>query len=217
MSFAGGIWFLRTAFQESTQDGVLCLLVPFYSIFFLLNHLDPSLRPFLLNLAGSLILMFAICAGSLSSGPAQQAANRNAVTANPERFVAGGPIDQFAMASEAIASLDAVAGAISEIENPQTLESSITIIERETAKFRALTKKLNGATNLPKAGNRPDQIQVMQVEARSKQLGREIQNFVQRAPGLGIDQPALLRWQDAFRQFSEAVLTFAHTGQAKGL
>lgn len=218
---------MRTAFRESTPDGVLCLLVPFYSIYFLLNHLDQSLRPFLLNLAGSVILMFVTCAGNLSSGAIQQAANRRGgqnrnvvnpdAAADPIPFVAGGPIEPVAMFAEAIASMDAVIGAVSQIENPPTLESAITIIERETGKVRELTDKLNRATIIRKVDPQSGRIQVKQIEARSKQLGNEVQNFVQRAPNLGIDQPALLRWQDAFRQFGEAVLAFGHAGIAKGI
>jgi hypothetical protein len=49
---------------------------------FLLNHLEQSLRPFLLQLAGSFILLFAVFAGGRSADRAEQAANRSGQNRN---------------------------------------------------------------------------------------------------------------------------------------
>jgi hypothetical protein len=60
-------WFVGVAFSESAVEGLLCLLAPFYSLFFLLNHLDRALRPFLVYLLGCFILMMSLCAGGIMS------------------------------------------------------------------------------------------------------------------------------------------------------
>ena len=49
-AIVGSIWFLKVAFSESTVEGALCLLVSPYSIYFLLNHIEQSLRAFLVSL-----------------------------------------------------------------------------------------------------------------------------------------------------------------------
>ena len=51
---AGGIWFLVVAFQESILWGIGCLLVPFVALIFLFMHSDKALKPFLVQVVGSL-------------------------------------------------------------------------------------------------------------------------------------------------------------------
>jgi hypothetical protein len=43
------------AFQEDILQGILCLFVPFYSLYFLFTHLDQAGKPFLLNIVGSVV------------------------------------------------------------------------------------------------------------------------------------------------------------------
>lgn len=52
VSVVGGIWFLVVAFQESVFWGLGCLLLPFVTLIFLIQHWDKAGRPFLIQLAG---------------------------------------------------------------------------------------------------------------------------------------------------------------------
>jgi hypothetical protein len=60
----GGIRFLVVAFQESVGWGLGCLLVPFVSLIFLVMYWDRANRPFFVQLAGAVPLVF----GSLTTG-----------------------------------------------------------------------------------------------------------------------------------------------------
>jgi hypothetical protein len=57
LSFAGGIWFLVIAFQDSAMAGVLCLLVPFYSLYYLATNWDTTHRAFALQMVGTFMYM----------------------------------------------------------------------------------------------------------------------------------------------------------------
>jgi hypothetical protein len=59
-AFAGSIWFLVVAFQESVQWGLLCLFVPFASLVFVVKYYDRALVPFIVQLVGSFIILTAI-------------------------------------------------------------------------------------------------------------------------------------------------------------
>jgi hypothetical protein len=63
LSLAGGIWFLVVAFQDSPVAGLLCLCVPFYSLFYLVTHFEETKRPFFVNLTGAVLATVASCAG----------------------------------------------------------------------------------------------------------------------------------------------------------
>jgi hypothetical protein len=65
ISLVGGLWFLVVAFQEGPHHGILCLCLPFYSLYFLITHFDETKRPFFLNLIGFAITMAGSCAGGL--------------------------------------------------------------------------------------------------------------------------------------------------------
>jgi predicted Zn finger-like uncharacterized protein len=58
--FIGQIWFLALAFQDDASTGLLCLFVPFYAGFFLLNNLDTAGKPFLVSALGGLMLFSGI-------------------------------------------------------------------------------------------------------------------------------------------------------------
>lgn len=53
----GGLWLLITAFQESVGWGVACLLLPIVSLIFVFLHWEDAKKPFLIGLAGNLLLI----------------------------------------------------------------------------------------------------------------------------------------------------------------
>jgi hypothetical protein len=63
VSIAGGLWFLVLAFQDSATEGLLCMFVPFYGLYYLLTHFEEVKQPFFLNLIGVGILMGTSVAG----------------------------------------------------------------------------------------------------------------------------------------------------------
>lgn len=59
----GSIWFLVVAFQDDTTQGVLCLVVPVYSLFYALTNFEEVKRPFSLWMIGAGIAILSSCAG----------------------------------------------------------------------------------------------------------------------------------------------------------
>jgi hypothetical protein len=57
LAAAGQIWFLIVAFQEDITTGILCLVVPFYALIFLITNLEVAGRPFAVNLLGFLMFV----------------------------------------------------------------------------------------------------------------------------------------------------------------
>jgi len=55
----GGIWLLITAFQESVGWGVACLLLPIVGLIFVFLHWEDAKKPFLISVAGNLLLIAA--------------------------------------------------------------------------------------------------------------------------------------------------------------
>jgi len=64
LMLAGGIWFLVVAFQDNALAGILCLVIPFYSLYYLITNFDAEKKPFMLQAAGMVLLMLGSCAGS---------------------------------------------------------------------------------------------------------------------------------------------------------
>jgi hypothetical protein len=58
----GWIWFLVTAFRESTSQGLLCL-IPFYAIYYAIKRWSDAKKPFLTYLVGVVVLIVGL-AGS---------------------------------------------------------------------------------------------------------------------------------------------------------
>lgn len=54
LSVAGGFWLLGIAFSDSLVQGLLCLLVPFYGLFYVATHWDETKVAFLFGIAASL-------------------------------------------------------------------------------------------------------------------------------------------------------------------
>jgi uncharacterized membrane protein len=59
LSIVGGIWLLVVAFQTSVWWGLGSLLVPFVSLIFVIMHWQVSKKPFLISLAGTVLVLFA--------------------------------------------------------------------------------------------------------------------------------------------------------------
>ena len=59
----GWIWFAVTAFRESTSQGLLCLFIPFYAIYYAITRWSRTKKFFLIYLVGVVILIVGL-AGS---------------------------------------------------------------------------------------------------------------------------------------------------------
>lgn len=76
LMFIGSIGSLVVAFQESAVCGLMFLFVPFYALYYLITRWDLVRRPFLINLAGtailigSAILLPAVNAARMAAAPA---------------------------------------------------------------------------------------------------------------------------------------------------
>lgn len=55
ISFGAGIWLLVIPFKESALQGLLCMFVPFYALYYLLTHFDEMWKPFVLQLLATLM------------------------------------------------------------------------------------------------------------------------------------------------------------------
>jgi hypothetical protein len=71
VSFVGGIWFLIIAFQDDAMQGILCLFVPFYSLYYLITHFDEEKTAFFMQLAGIALVMAGSCAGGIGASLAK--------------------------------------------------------------------------------------------------------------------------------------------------
>ena len=60
-SLVGGIMILVEAFKESTGQGFLSLLVPFYAFYYVFTRWDDCKKGFLINVAG----VVAVIAGTM--------------------------------------------------------------------------------------------------------------------------------------------------------
>jgi uncharacterized protein YbaR (Trm112 family) len=63
LSFVGGIMFLIVVIQDDIIQVILCLFVPFYSLFYLVTHFDECKNAFFIQMAGIVFLMVTMCAG----------------------------------------------------------------------------------------------------------------------------------------------------------
>lgn len=67
MVWVGGwIWFIAVAFGEGGSHGALCLLVPFYALFFLASHVEETRKPAGAWLLGVLIVVIAGLFGDIA-------------------------------------------------------------------------------------------------------------------------------------------------------
>jgi len=69
VAFVGGIWFLIIAFTDNAVQGLLCLFVPFYSLFYLISNWDSCKTAFLVQVGGVfMILITTFAAGNALKG-----------------------------------------------------------------------------------------------------------------------------------------------------
>jgi hypothetical protein len=67
VTLVGQIWLLVVAFKEDALQGILCLFVPFYVVYFLITHFEEAKRPFFVWLVGIVVLTMSFCAGGGSA------------------------------------------------------------------------------------------------------------------------------------------------------
>lgn len=53
----GGTWILITAFRESTSQGLLCMFVPFYIVYYAIKRWSDAKKPFVLGLVGFVLFL----------------------------------------------------------------------------------------------------------------------------------------------------------------
>jgi hypothetical protein len=73
LSLVGGVMFLLVAFQDDVMQGLLCLFIPMYSLFYLITHFEEEKVPFFLQLGGTLLVFLGYCAGGVGVGLWQSA------------------------------------------------------------------------------------------------------------------------------------------------
>jgi hypothetical protein len=61
LMMGGGLWMLVIAFQDDVLQGLLCLFIPFYSLFYLITHFEDCKRPFFVQLVGFALMFGAAC------------------------------------------------------------------------------------------------------------------------------------------------------------
>jgi hypothetical protein len=60
IALAGGLWFLGVAFNDSAGRGLLCLIIPLYSLVYLISHWEDTKRPFFTQLVGTGMAMISL-------------------------------------------------------------------------------------------------------------------------------------------------------------
>jgi HEAT repeat protein len=63
LSLWGGIWLLVVAFSEDAVQGILCLFVPFYSLYYIITRFGECYRPLTVQLSSLLVIPFMIVGG----------------------------------------------------------------------------------------------------------------------------------------------------------
>jgi hypothetical protein len=73
IAFVGGIMLLVIAFKDDVVQGLLCLFIPFYSLFYLITHWDDCKHAFFIQLGGIGMIMVSACAGAgIAAAKAEQ-------------------------------------------------------------------------------------------------------------------------------------------------
>jgi len=57
LSVVGGLWLLVVAFQTSVWWGLGSLFIPIVGLVFVIMHWQPSKKPFLISVVGSVLLI----------------------------------------------------------------------------------------------------------------------------------------------------------------
>jgi hypothetical protein len=63
LMFVGYVWFVIVAFQDDAIQGVLCMLIGIYRVYYLITNFDEVKIPFLIEVVGAILFVGGICAG----------------------------------------------------------------------------------------------------------------------------------------------------------
>jgi hypothetical protein len=64
LCFVGGIWILVNAFKTSILWGLGALFIPFVSLIFAIMHWDQNKKPFLISIAGIVVVVVGVMMGA---------------------------------------------------------------------------------------------------------------------------------------------------------
>ena len=59
----GHLWLIIVPFEDGVLEGLLCLFLPFYVLYYLVKNFDKMKEPFIVTLVGWVILVIGFCAG----------------------------------------------------------------------------------------------------------------------------------------------------------
>ena len=65
LMFVGQIWFLIIAFQDDVVQGLLCLFIGIYALYYALTNLDEVKIPFGMQILGLVMIVSSFCAGGM--------------------------------------------------------------------------------------------------------------------------------------------------------
>ncbi len=68
VTIVGQVWFLIVAFSDDATQGVLCLCVPFYGLYYLVTHFAECKNAFFTQLAGVALMTVGSCAAGARGG-----------------------------------------------------------------------------------------------------------------------------------------------------
>ena len=88
----GGIMMLVVAFRNDVMDGLFCIIIPFYGLYYLLNHYDELRRWFYLNLFGGLYFGTSLIAVVILISAGAQQPNAAIVVQAPQPFEVQGQV-----------------------------------------------------------------------------------------------------------------------------
>jgi hypothetical protein len=63
LMFVGYVWFIVVAFQDDVVQGLLCLFLGIYRLYYLIINFDEVKIPFFVELVGLILFIAGICAG----------------------------------------------------------------------------------------------------------------------------------------------------------
>jgi hypothetical protein len=64
----GHLWFMAIAYEEDYMQGMLCMWVPGYSIFYLITRIGETWKPFAVECIGTVLVVISFCMGVLAWG-----------------------------------------------------------------------------------------------------------------------------------------------------
>ena len=92
LMLAGAIMMLALAFRNDIMDGVLCIIIPFYMLYYLAKNYDDLRRAFHIHLIGILYLVSPIIGMGILTAIAGPPPNRAAVANAPPQFAMQGQV-----------------------------------------------------------------------------------------------------------------------------